>query len=144
LRAANPYGCNQYGHEWRGKHGEGWKPSGRGGEQKEKKDASTEKTAEEEADEYEKGTDDDRWVTLRKWKRERQEAKDKALDIRDSSKYRQKDPEAIKSYEKAKDEANRRAKRIHEIIKIVAKRRGLSQRATDHMLRLYPETIIDF
>lgn len=207
LDAANPYGCNQYGHEWKGKHGEGWKPSGRGGKEKQgekggsdekkispqrrpdgsfnvpsigktlaiptpnqgekrspiykPKDMSDkdfrealdldnprrnkgEKTAEEEADEYEKGTDDDRWVTLRKWKRERQEAKDKALDIRDSSKYRQKDPEAIKAYEKAKDEANRRAKRIHEIIKIVAKRRGLSQRATDHMLRLYPETIIDF
>ena len=25
ITAANPYGCNQYGHEWRGKHGEGWK-----------------------------------------------------------------------------------------------------------------------
>lgn len=22
--ASNPYGCNQYGHEWAGKHGEGW------------------------------------------------------------------------------------------------------------------------
>lgn len=32
--AANPYGCNQYGHEWRGKHGEGWKPSGSRGEEK--------------------------------------------------------------------------------------------------------------
>ena len=30
VAAANPYGCNQYGHEWKGKHGEGWKPSGRG------------------------------------------------------------------------------------------------------------------
>lgn len=99
---------------------------------------------EEEADEYEKGTDDDRSVTLSKWKRELQEAKDKALDIRESSKYRQKDPEAIKAYENAKDEANRLAKRLHEIIKTVAKKRGLSQRATDHMLRLYPETIIDF
>lgn len=157
--AANPYGCNQYGHEWKGKHGEGWKPSGRGGasdkkeaapEKKEdtqpKREAESpkEKSIEEEADEYEKGTDDDRFVTLRKWKREREEAKDKALDIRESTKYRQKDPEAIKAYEKAKDEANRRAKKIHEIIKTVAKRRGLSQRATDHMLRLYPETIIDF
>lgn len=28
ITAANPYGCNQYGHEWRAKHGEGWKPSG--------------------------------------------------------------------------------------------------------------------
>ena len=34
VNAANPYGCNQYGHEWRGKHGEGWKPSGRGGNEK--------------------------------------------------------------------------------------------------------------
>lgn len=32
--AANPYGCNQYGHEWRGKHGEGWKPRGSRGEEK--------------------------------------------------------------------------------------------------------------
>jgi hypothetical protein len=32
--AANPYGCNQYGHEWRSKHGEGWKPSGSRGEEK--------------------------------------------------------------------------------------------------------------
>lgn len=31
ITAANPYGCNQYGHEWRGKHGEGW----RGGKQPE-------------------------------------------------------------------------------------------------------------
>lgn len=29
ITASNPYGCNQYGHEWRGKHGEGWKPSGK-------------------------------------------------------------------------------------------------------------------
>lgn len=144
VNASNPYGCNQHGHEWKGKHGEGWKPRGRDGEQKEKQEASAKKTLEEEVAEYENGTDDDRWVTLRKWKRERQEAKDKALDIRESSKYKQKDPEAIKAYEKAKTEANSRAKRIHEIIKTVAKRRGLSQRATDHMLRLYPETIIDF
>lgn len=34
IHASNPYGCNQYGHEWRGKHGEGWKPSGRGGNEK--------------------------------------------------------------------------------------------------------------
>lgn len=34
LEAANPYGCNQYGHEWSGKHGENWKPSGRGGQEK--------------------------------------------------------------------------------------------------------------
>ena len=27
ITASNPYGCNQYGHEWRGKHGEGWQPS---------------------------------------------------------------------------------------------------------------------
>lgn len=25
ITAANPYGCNQYGHEWRAKHGEGWR-----------------------------------------------------------------------------------------------------------------------
>ena len=31
ITAANPYGCNQYGHEWRAKHGEGW----RGGKQHE-------------------------------------------------------------------------------------------------------------
>lgn len=28
--AANPYGCNQYGHEWKGKHGEGGRPVGEG------------------------------------------------------------------------------------------------------------------
>lgn len=28
ITAANPYGCNQYGHEWKGKHGEGWQPRG--------------------------------------------------------------------------------------------------------------------
>lgn len=30
IESANPYGCNQYGHEWKSKHGENWKPSGRG------------------------------------------------------------------------------------------------------------------
>lgn len=30
ISASNPYGCNQWGHEWRGKHGESWKPRGRG------------------------------------------------------------------------------------------------------------------
>ena len=35
ITAANPYGCNQYGHEWRGKHGEGWQP--RGDRQRDKK-----------------------------------------------------------------------------------------------------------
>ena len=44
--AANPYGCNQYGHEWKGKHGEGWKPSGRGGEPSKEKDGAKEKKAE--------------------------------------------------------------------------------------------------
>lgn len=42
VNAANPYGCNQYGHEWKGKHGEGWKPSGRGGSS-DKKEAAPEK-----------------------------------------------------------------------------------------------------
>lgn len=44
--AANPYGCNQYGHEWRGKHGEGWKPSGRGGESGKQNGGDNEKKAE--------------------------------------------------------------------------------------------------
>ncbi len=35
ITASNPYGCNQYGHEWRGKHGEGWQP--RGDRQRDKK-----------------------------------------------------------------------------------------------------------
>ena len=43
LRAANPYGCNQYGHEWKGKHGEGWKPSGRGGASDKKKETTEKK-----------------------------------------------------------------------------------------------------
>ena len=46
MEAANPYGCNQYGHEWKGKHGEGWKPSGRGGESGKKKGGDNEKKAE--------------------------------------------------------------------------------------------------
>lgn len=56
--AANPYGCNQYGHEWKGKHGEGWKPSGRGGNEKpgEKSDSSETLTKEmrRKHEEYEK------------------------------------------------------------------------------------------
>lgn len=46
VESANPYGCNQYGHEWKGKHGEGWKPSGRGGESGKKKGGDNEKKAE--------------------------------------------------------------------------------------------------
>lgn len=45
ITAANPYGCNQYGHEWRGKHGEGWQP--RGDRQRDKKKDEEEKTKKE-------------------------------------------------------------------------------------------------
>ena len=41
ITASNPYGCNQYGHEWRGKHGEGWQP--RGDRQRDKKKDEEEK-----------------------------------------------------------------------------------------------------
>lgn len=41
ITASNPYGCNQYGHEWRGKHGEGWKGVDR------QRDKKKEETAEE-------------------------------------------------------------------------------------------------
>ena len=44
ITAANPYGCNQYGHEWRGKHGEGWQP--RGDRQRDKKKDEEEKKKE--------------------------------------------------------------------------------------------------
>ena len=43
--ASNPYGCNQYGHEWRGKHGEGWQP--RGDRQRDKKKDEEEKKKKE-------------------------------------------------------------------------------------------------
>lgn len=46
VMAANPYGCNQYGHEWKGKHGEGWKPSGRGADNANTKKKDDEKPAE--------------------------------------------------------------------------------------------------
>lgn len=35
--AANPYGCNQYGHEWRSPHGANWRARGRGVEKKDEK-----------------------------------------------------------------------------------------------------------
>lgn len=35
--AANPYGCNQYGHEWRSPHGANWRARGRGVEKKNEK-----------------------------------------------------------------------------------------------------------
>lgn len=142
--AANPYGCNQYGHEWRGKHGEGWKPRGRGGEQKEKKDASTEKTVEEEVDEYENESVEERRLKMLIWERDLQQAKDKALDIRESTKYRQRDPETVKQYEEAKKEANERAKRLRAIRKAIGERRGWDKKKIDYMLRRFPETVIDF
>ncbi|MBQ8238937.1 MAG: hypothetical protein IJZ39_12430 [Oscillospiraceae bacterium] len=232
--AANPYGCNQYGHEWRGKHGEGWKPSGRGGKEKpgEKSDSSEtltkemrrkheeyekaqeayrqarkkvfdlddeienaikngdsekadqlekeqeearrmwreassnadrvtkeyrelskryraasnkgEKTVEEEADEYENSSEKERGLKLFIWKRDLQQAKDKALDIRESTKYRQRDPETVKQYEEAKKEANERAKRLRATLKAIGERRGWDKKKIDYMLRRYPETVIDF
>lgn len=45
ITASNPYGCNQYGHEWRGKHGEGWQP--RGDRQRDKKKDEEEKKKKE-------------------------------------------------------------------------------------------------
>ena len=38
ITASNPYGCNQYGHEWRGKHGEGWKGVDRQRDKKKEKE----------------------------------------------------------------------------------------------------------
>lgn len=35
VTASNPYGCNQWGHEWAGKHGEGWRGNRQQGKKKE-------------------------------------------------------------------------------------------------------------
>ena len=43
ITAANPYGCNQYGHEFRAPHGEGWKPRGDRQNNKEKEVSDLEK-----------------------------------------------------------------------------------------------------
>ncbi len=127
VNAANPYGCNQYGHEWKGKHGEGWKPSGRGGEQKEKKDASTEKTVEEEAFDLDAdmkkffaADSDSRRAMHRKWMDEYKDARDRISDL---AKNKNIDEETRnKEIEKWKVVANKNSKRIIKLTEIAKER----------------------
>lgn len=40
ITAANPYGCNQYGHEFKAPHGDGWKPSSKSSNNDQQKSSS--------------------------------------------------------------------------------------------------------
>lgn len=44
ITAANPYGCNQYGHEFRAPHGEGWRGVDRQRDKKKREETSEERT----------------------------------------------------------------------------------------------------
>lgn len=138
--AANPYGCNQYGHEFKAPHGEGWKP--RGQSRDSGKETKTEDNIDKEVDDYLKGTEDERWVKLRQWDAGVRKAKDEALDIRESTAYRKGDPEAIKRYNEAKEKANAAAQRRRSIVKKAGEKRGYSGKKLDTLLRHFPETVL--
>lgn len=131
MNASNPYGCNQYGHEWKGKHGEGWKPSGKVPEPKE----GNEKSADKEAEDYVKLPKEKQNERIQRWRKDAKDARDKFYDI----------PRAnTEEREKARAEANRINNRLREIMIRVAKLRGLSEKQTNFMLRLYPENPLNY
>ena len=142
--AANPYGCNQHGHEFKALHGEGWKPrvQSRDSGKEEGKQTKADDNIDKEVDDYLNGTDDERWVKITQWNAGVRKAKDEALDIRESTAYRKGDPEAIKRYNEAKEKANTAAQRRRSIVKKAGEKRGYSGKKLDTLLRHFPETVI--
>lgn len=126
VHAANPYGCNQYGHEWRGKHD---------------KYTGQKRTAEEKrADAFIDSTEEERRKSFHKWKQEVEEAAQKAkLFI--SQNYKNMDEKNRKEAERLKEEANKKAKKLNEKVRSVLKRRGVSEKDIEDAAKYYPEKI---
>lgn len=123
VAAANPYGCNQYGHEWKGKHGEGWKPSGRGRASDKKEDTQPkEKSIEEEAKEHFEATPEQRQVIMQRWKKEVYNAKEAYERYKDYRKEGQEEYQKEKARLKA--ELDKAIERFKEKIIESAKMRG--------------------
>lgn len=123
VEAANPYGCNQYGHEWKGKHGEGWKPSGRGRASDKKEDTyPKEKSIEEEAKEHFEATPEQRQVIMQRWKKEVYNAKEAYERYKDYRKEGQEEYQKEKARLKA--ELDKAIERFKEKIIESAKMRG--------------------
>ena len=122
--AANPYGCNQYGHEWKGKHGEGWKPSGRGGasDKKEETTEKKEKSIEEEAKEHFEATPEQRQVIMQRWKKEVHNAKEAYEKYKDYRKEGQEEYQKEKA--RLKSELDKAIERFKEKIIESSKMRG--------------------
>lgn len=136
LYSSNPTGCNQYGHGWRGDCPKGGAKA-RQGEEKEEYDDD------KEIDEYEKLGKDEQWQKLQSWRKVVQQATEKALDIRESARYRQGDKDAKKEYEAQKEQANAEAKKLRDRIRKIWEKRGKTGKAVDRMLdKTYPETVL--
>ena len=105
VTASNPYGCNQYGHEWRGKHGEGWKPGGRGADSKSDKKKTAqeenEKSAKEEAKEWNEASPEKRQDIMQRWKNKVRKAKQAYNDALDYKKEGEEEYENTKKRRKA-------------------------------------------
>lgn len=138
--AANPYGCNQYGEGWKQPHN---------GKQRAPRKAVKKEDEEQEKDDIDKDVDDFEQASTEErrlkhfiWKRDVSDAKRKANEFLHNPKKYKGTPEEQAEYERLKNEANEKARKLRERMKRIGERRGWDKKKIDHALRQYPETVI--
>lgn len=118
ITAANPYGCNQYGHEWRGKHGEGWQPRGdrQNNKDKELSDLEKEQKGMKKANkDYEDAQEKYRQARKRVFDLDDEIEKARRSGNKEKeSSLEQEQEKARKEWQKASEEANKATKAYSE------------------------------
>lgn len=138
--AANPYGCNQYGEGWRAPHN--GKQSTPGKAVKKEDEEQEKDDIDKDVDDFEQASTEERRLKHFIWKRDVSDAKRKVNEFLHNPKKYKGTPEEQAEYERLKNEANEKARKLRERMKRIGERRGWDKKKIDHALRQYPETVI--
>lgn len=132
--AANPYGCNQHGHEWVAEHGEGW----RGGEQQEDTLDSIKKRKFSLNQKLQKTRDEmvklGKLSSTEKDVEKRKEINKKLEELGKTKKKQTEEYQKLAMKETELKDRERQEK--------AAEKRGYSGKKLDSLLRHYPETVL--
>lgn len=149
VAAANPYGCNQYGHEWRGKHGAnfGGKSGGNQDSKKEpeKKPDTTDKPRGNakpyskpdsySPEEFEKATPEKRSEIMQHWKNSIRKAQ-QALALYKSQNYKKEgSPEYESEKKRLQAEVEKEIEKFKDKVKKVGRLRGWDDKRSESTAR---------
>lgn len=138
--AANPYGCNQHGEGWKAPHN--GKQSAPGKPVKKEDEAQEKDDIDKDVDDFEQASTEERRLKHFIWRRDVSDAKRKANEFLHNPKKYKGTPEEQAEYERLKNEANEKARKLRERMKRIGERRGWDKKKIDHALRQYPETVL--